>query len=96
MKNSAAKTESRRSSAEIRREPAAQKSAPDRPAAAPITKADLFSLGLSGKPNSQEKRAALAKSLDLPTDLPASALLSALNILFARDEFLSRAGSLGL
>ena len=43
-----------------------------------------------------EKRAALAKSLGLPTDLPASALLSALNILFARDEFLSRAGSLGL
>ena len=70
--------------------------APARPAAAPITKADLFALGLSGKPNSQEKRAALAKSLDLPTDLSPSALLSALNILFGREEFLSRVGSLGL
>ena len=66
--------------------------APARPASPTLTKTDLFSLGLSGKAGSAEKRAALAVSLGLPGDLPANALLDALNILFSRDEFLSRYG----
>ena len=66
--------------------------APARPASPPLTKTDLFSLGLSGKAGSAENRAALAVSLGLPGDLPANALLDALNILFSRDEFLSRYG----
>jgi len=70
--------------------------APERPASPPITKADLYSLGLSGKADSAKRRAALAKSLDLPADLPANALLDALNLLFLRDEFLKRAETFGL
>ena len=64
--------------------------APDRPAGAPITKTDLFSLGLSGKADSAKRRAELAESLGLPADLPANALLDALNLLFTREEFLAR------
>ena len=64
---------------------------PARPAAAPITKTDLFSLGLSGKADSAKRRAELARSLGLPADLPANALLDALNVLFTRDRFLAQA-----
>ena len=66
--------------------------APKHPASPPLTKTDLFSLGLSGKAGSAERRASLAVSLGLPGDLPANALLDALNVLFTRDEFLARYG----
>ena len=64
--------------------------APERPTSEPITKTDLFALGLSGKAGAEARRAALAESLGLPGDLPANALLDALNVLFTRDEFLAR------
>ncbi|MBO4284054.1 MAG: DUF4093 domain-containing protein [Clostridia bacterium] len=64
--------------------------APDRPVTAPITKTDLYRLGLSGKADSEKRRSELAESLGLPADLPANALLDALNVLFSRDEFLAR------
>ena len=64
--------------------------APKRPATPPITKTDLYRLGLSGNADSAKRRAALALSLGLPADLPANALLDALNVLFTRDEFLAR------
>ena len=67
--------------------------APERAASAPITKTDLFALGLSGKAGAEARRAELATSLGLPEDLPANALLDALNVLFSRDEFLSRFGA---
>ena len=54
----------------------------------PITKTDLFELGLSGRPDSKERRRALQKALGLPENLSANALLTALNCLFTRDEFL--------
>ncbi len=54
----------------------------------PITKTDLYELGLSGRPDSREKRKALQKELGLPENLSANALLTALNCLFTRDEFL--------
>lgn len=60
------------------------------PAGEPITKADLFELGLSGKPDSAAQRKALQKELALPEHLSANALLDALNILFTREEFLNR------
>lgn len=56
----------------------------------PITKADLFELGLSGGPDSAARRKALQKELALPEHLSANALLDALNILFTREEFLNR------
>lgn len=55
----------------------------------PITKADLFSLGLSGGKDSGEKRMALLKQLDLPEKLSPNALLDVLNALMTRKEFLS-------
>ena len=52
----------------------------------PITKADLFALGLSGKPDSAAKRTALLKQLELPEHLSANALLTVLNALYSREE----------
>ena len=53
-----------------------------------ITKADLFSVGLSGGAQSAQKRREFAKRLDLPARLSANGLLDVLNILYTRDEFL--------
>lgn len=51
-----------------------------------ITKTDLFSLGLSGGPDSSIKRQALLKRLDLPEHLTTNGMLEALNLLFSREE----------
>ena len=51
-----------------------------------LTKADLFSLGLSGGEGSAEKRRQLLKHLDLPEHLTANGMLEALNLLFTRKE----------
>lgn len=61
------------------------------PAREPITKQDLFALGLSGGPESAKKRAALLKVLSLPAHMSANALLQALNVLFSREEFFTQA-----
>ena len=58
----------------------------DTTTAAQITKQDLVSLGLSGGPNSAEKRLALLKKLSLPEHMSANALLQALNMLYSLDE----------
>lgn len=60
------------------------------PAREPITKQDLFALGLSGGPESAKKRAALLKALSLPAHMSANALLQALNVLFSREEFFTQ------
>lgn len=59
------------------------------PKGEPITKADLFALGLTGGANSTEKRKALLKKLDLPEHLTANGLLEALNLLYDRESFLT-------
>ena len=51
-----------------------------------ITKMDLFDLGLSGTPGSEEKRKKLMKQLDLPEQMSANALLQALNLLYSLEE----------
>lgn len=61
------------------------------PAREPITKQDMFALGLSGGPESAKKRAALLKALSLPAHMSANALLQALNVLFSREEFFTQA-----
>lgn len=53
---------------------------------APLTKADLFSLGLTGRPDSGERRAALLKRLDLPEHLTSNALLQVLSALYTKEE----------
>ena len=53
----------------------------------PITKADLYAYGLSGRPDSKAKREELLKSLGLPFDMTSNAMLSAINILYSKEEF---------
>ena len=55
----------------------------------PITKLDLFELGLNGTPDSKANRLALLKKLNLPEHMSANALLEALNVLYDREQFLS-------
>ena len=52
-----------------------------------ITKADLFSAGLSGGAGSAEKRKKLQQQLHLPEHLGSNALVDALNIVMSYDEF---------
>ncbi|MBQ3276733.1 MAG: DUF4093 domain-containing protein [Oscillospiraceae bacterium] len=63
-------------------------------AAPPVTKGDLFALGLSGGADSAGRRRRLQKALGLPERLSANALLDAVNCLYAREEFLSAVKSL--
>lgn len=58
------------------------------PAGEPLTKADLFELGLTGGQDSAAKRRALLRRLDLPEHLTTGGLLEALNLLYGREEFL--------
>ncbi len=51
-----------------------------------ITRQDLMELGLSGGPNSAEKRLTLLKKLDLPEHMSSNAMLQALNLLLTLDE----------
>lgn len=59
-----------------------------------ITKLDLFCDGLSGSDGSSERRAILARSLSLPDDMSANALLEALNLLLSYEEYQSSVKSL--
>ena len=52
-----------------------------------LTKADFYALGLSGVPNSENRRKRLAALLNLPDNLSANALLEAICLLVAEDEF---------
>ena len=52
----------------------------------PITKQDFFEWGLSGGPDSGEKRRKLLKRLDLPERMTANALLQAVNLFCGKEE----------
>lgn len=54
-----------------------------------ITKQDLMELGLSGGPDSAQKRRALLKKLELPEHMSANAMLQALDMLYRLDELRS-------
>ena len=53
----------------------------------PVTKAELFALGLSGGRDSAARRKKLQRVLGLPENLSANALLEAINSLYTREEF---------
>ena len=55
----------------------------------PITKQDLYALGLTGRANSSEARAALLKVLRLPEHMSTNALLQVLNLRFSRADLLA-------
>ena len=52
-----------------------------------ITKADMFSRGLSGKAGSAELRSKLLEKLELPERMTADGLLDVLNATMSREEF---------
>ena len=58
----------------------------------PISKTDFYIDGLSGGENSSQKRAELAKKLNLPCDMSANSLLAALKILVTYEEYLKLVG----
>ena len=53
----------------------------------PLTKADLYALGLSGGPNSEIRRRELSHLLQIPDNLSANALLEAICLLVTPEEF---------
>lgn len=62
--------------------------APEEKGEEPITKAELFALGLTGRPDSAARRACVLKALSLPERLTTNALLDVLNVLTTRQELL--------
>ena len=52
----------------------------------PLTKADLYSLGLTGTPDASASRADLCLKLGFPPDMTPNALLSALQLLYSFEE----------
>lgn len=60
----------------------------------PITKTDLYLLGLSGGKGSAEARRSLLAALELPEHLSPNALLPVLNALYAREDFFALAQGL--
>ena len=55
----------------------------------PITKVDLYALGLTGQPDSGAKRQELLQKLELPEHMTANGLLEVLNLLYTREKFLA-------
>ena len=60
----------------------------------PITKLDLYELGLSGGAQSAVRRAKLMKRLELPEHLSANALVTVLASLYSREELYRLCASL--
>ncbi len=59
------------------------------PESRPVTKAELYELGLSGGKASAEARGRLKKELGLPGKLSSNALLAVLNALYTREEIIA-------
>lgn len=55
--------------------------------ARPVTKLDFYNDGLTGSDGARDRREALAKSLDLPHDMTANALLEAINLLYSYEIY---------
>lgn len=60
----------------------------DTPPREKITKSDLYECGLYGGDGSAEKRESLLKKLGLPHNMTTPSMLTALNSIFTREEFL--------
>lgn len=69
---------------------------PDTVSKEPITKADFFELGLTGSANSGQLREQLLQMLELPQRITTNSLLSVVNILYDRNEFISVCSQLHL
>ena len=60
----------------------------------PVTKADFFADGLTGKAGSAVRRNHLSDQLSLPRDMTPTALLAAVNLLMSREEYQAAAARL--
>ncbi|MBQ4570040.1 MAG: DUF4093 domain-containing protein [Ruminococcus sp.] len=60
----------------------------------PMTKGDMFEMGLSGRENSAVLRKRLMESLGLPTYLSCNALLDVINTLYSKEEILDKLQSI--
>lgn len=60
----------------------------------PVTKSDLYEMGLSGRENSAKLREKLMQDLGLPTYLSANAFLEIINSLYTKQELLDKLGSM--
>ena len=54
-----------------------------------ITKAGLYALGLSGRPDSAQRRKELLQRLELPEKLSPNAMLDVLNVIVSKEELFS-------
>ena len=54
----------------------------------PVTNYDLFAAGLSGTPNAKQNKKKLLKALTLPEFLSSNSLLSCINNMMTKEEFL--------
>jgi ribonuclease M5 len=52
----------------------------------PLTKAELYALGLTGRPDSAARRSYVLKALSLPERLTTNAMLDVLNLLVTRQQ----------
>ena len=52
-----------------------------------ITKSDMYLYGLSGRDDSKRERERVLSMLNLPNDMSPNAMLSAINILYTKEEF---------
>ena len=59
-----------------------------------ITKQTLMELGLSGGPDSSEKRKKLLQKLEFPEHMSANAMVQALDLLYSKEELVARMGEL--
>lgn len=65
-----------------------------KPSFEPMTKSDMFEMGLSGRENSAVLRKGLMEALGLPTYLSANALLDVINSLYSKQEILDKLKSM--
>lgn len=56
----------------------------------PVTTADFFELGLTGGADSKKKRKVLCAELDLPEFLSVSSLISCINNMMSKEEFVKK------
>ena len=62
----------------------------------PLSKADFYRDGLSGRPDSASKRDELASKLGLPMGMTANSLLAAVKLLLSYEEYLDLAGGINV
>ena len=62
----------------------------------PVTKLDLFELGLTGGPDSSAKRKRLCTHMGIPADMSANSLLEAVNAIMTKKQFCQVVNSIKL